>query len=181
MTMLGTGASRLWLCPAIALIATGLAACQTLGVASSDVAADDIAMSAAMPEPADLTYVPSSEPLRLGLEHFGRGNYGLAQRYFRDAVEKSPKDADAWIGLAASYDHLRRFDLADQAYRAAIRLSGESVQVLNNQGYSYMLRGDLNAARAKFRKAYQREPHNPTIINNIQILDAQDQSRQRSH
>src|SRR5262245_43789272 len=66
-------------------------------------------------EPTDVQYYPSDEPVRLGREHFGRGSYGLAERYFRDAVEKAPRDATAWVGLAASYDRLRRFDLADQA------------------------------------------------------------------
>ncbi len=56
---------------------------------------------------------------------------GIAQRYFKDAVEKAPRDVTAWIGLAASYDRLRRFDLADQAYVQAIRLGGETVQILN--------------------------------------------------
>ncbi len=50
-----------------------------------------------------------------------RGNYGIAQRYFKDAVEKAPRDVTAWIGLAASYDRLRRFDLADQAYVGSSR------------------------------------------------------------
>src|SRR5207237_9401275 len=101
-------------------------------------------------EPTDLKYYPSDEPVRMGLEQFNRGNYGLSQRYFKDAVEKAPKDVTAWIGLAASYDRLRRFDLADQAYAAAIRLGGETVQILNDQGYSLMLRGDLAGARRKF-------------------------------
>ncbi|WP_426420209.1 tetratricopeptide repeat protein [Bradyrhizobium genosp. A] len=78
-------------------------------------------------EPTDVKYYPSDEPVRVGLEHFNRGSYGLAQRYFKDAVEKSPKDLTAWIGLAASYDRIRRFDLADQAYAQAIRLGGETV------------------------------------------------------
>ena len=173
----GIDISRLFHCLVVALVAIELAACETLSDLSSTPRANEIAVRA--PAPAELKYVPTSEPLRLGLEHFSRGNYGLAERYFRDAIEKSPADADAWIGLAASYDHIRRFDLADRAYRAAIRLSGETVQILNNQGYSYMLRGDLNAARAKFRKAYQREPHNPTIVNNIQILNSKEQAPRR--
>jgi Flp pilus assembly protein TadD len=125
-----------------------------------------------MQEPADIKYYPSDEPLRLGLEYFSRGNYGLAQRYFRDAVEKSPKDPTAWIGLAASYDRLRRFDLADQAYAAATKLTGETVQILNNEGYSYMLRGNLTAARAKFSRAYELDPGNKTIANNLELLNA---------
>jgi Flp pilus assembly protein TadD len=122
-------------------------------------------------ENADVQYYPSDEPLRLGIEHFNRGHFGIAERYFRDAVEKAPKDASAWIGLAASYDRLGRFDLADRAYASAIRLVGETTAILNNRGYSYMLRGDLMAARRDFLKAYEREPGNPTILNNLKLLD----------
>jgi len=123
-------------------------------------------------EPADVKYYRSDEPLQLGVEHFNRGHYGIAERYFRDAVEKAPRDVTAWVGLAASYDRLGRFDLADRAYRAAIRLTGETVQLLNNEGYSYMLRGDLVRARRKFLKAYEREPNNPTVLNNLQLLNS---------
>lgn len=120
---------------------------------------------------ADVQYYPSDEPLRLAIEHFNRGEFGVAQRYFRDAVEKAPKDASAWIGLAASYDHLGRFDLADQAYSHALQLVGETTALLNNRGYSYLLRGDLIAARKDFLKAYAREPNNPIILNNLRLLD----------
>lgn len=125
-------------------------------------------------------YHPSDEPYKLGVEHFSRGHYGLSEQYFRDAVEKAPKDAAAWVGLAASYDRLLRFDLADRAYAQAIRLRGETVQILNNQGYSYMLRGDLDLARKKFLKAASIEPGNKTIRNNIQLLDASQRYIKRS-
>jgi Flp pilus assembly protein TadD len=122
-------------------------------------------------EPTDVQYYPSDEPVRLGLEHFNRGHYGIAQRYFKDGVEKAPKDLTAWMGLAASYDRLHRFDLADQAYAQAARLGGETVQLLNDQGYSYMLRGNLSAARRKFQRAYALDPYNPVIINNLELLN----------
>jgi Flp pilus assembly protein TadD len=35
-----------------------------------------------------------------------------------------------------------------------------------------MLRGDLANARRKFLKAYEREPGNPTIANNLQLLNS---------
>ncbi len=131
-------------------------------------------------DPDDIKYYRSDEPLRLGIEHFNRGHYGIAERYFRDATEKAPKDPTAWIGLAASYDRLARFDLADRAYAYAIRLVGETTQILNNQGYSYMLRGDLVNARKKFLKAYEREPNNPTIANNLQLLNSSSAFIQRA-
>ena len=121
--------------------------------------------------PGDVKYYPSDQPARLGIQRFYEGNFGLAQQYFPDAVEKSPSDVTAWIGLAASYDRLGRFDLADQAYGAAAKLEGSTVRLLNNEGYSYMLRGDLKTARAKFQSALRLDPNNQTTLNNIKLLD----------
>jgi Flp pilus assembly protein TadD len=151
-------------------LAMGLAGCNS----GLDVAAppEFTSPTPTVQDPADVKYYPSDQPLKLAMEYFDRGNYGLAQRYFQDATEKSPNDATAWVGLAASYDRIGRFDLADRAYAQAIHLVGETTDILNNEGYSYMLRGDLVHARAKFLKAYQREPNNPTIINNIQLLNS---------
>jgi len=136
--------------------------------------------TAKVEDPDDVKYYRSDEPLRMGIEHFNRGHFGIAERYFRDATEKAPKDPTAWIGLAAAYDRLARFDLADRAYLYAIRLVGETTEILNNQGYSYMLRGDLLNARKKFLKAYEREPNNPTIANNLQLLNSSSSFIQRS-
>lgn len=121
--------------------------------------------------PGDVKYYPSDHPLRLGQEYFNRGIYGVAQQYFQAAVEKAPRDADAWIGLAGSYDRVGRFDLADRAYREAIKLQGETTQILNNYGYSLMLRGNLDAAREKFKQAFQRDPDNTTVQNNMNLLN----------
>ena len=131
-------------------------------------------------EPGTVKYFPSDEPLRMGLEMFNRGNYGLAERYFRDAVERNPRDVTSWVGLAASYDRLARFDLADRAYRFAIKLGGQTTQVLNNQGYSYMLRGNYARARQLLLKAAAREPNNPVIQNNLQLLDGSRRYANRS-
>jgi Flp pilus assembly protein TadD len=150
----------------------GLTGCNTASEFVNAPAVDEVAPTATLQNPGDIKYYPSDEPLKLGLEHFKKGNYGLAQRYFRDAVEKAPEDVEAWIGLAASYDRVRRFDLADQAYAAAIKLTGETVQILNDRGYSYLLRGDLVKARVKFLKAYQLDPTNPVVINNLQLLNS---------
>jgi Flp pilus assembly protein TadD len=156
-------------------------ACATgdCGVAQP-VVADAKPSTATVQDAEDIKYYRSDEPLRMGIEHFNRGNYGIAERYFRDAVEKAPKDVTALVGLAASYDRLARFDLADRAYKMAIRLAGETTEILNNQGYSYMLRGDLGAARRKFEQALQREPNNPTILNNLQLLNGSYRMIQRN-
>ena len=43
--------------------------------------------------------------------------------------------------------------------------------MLNNIGYSFLLRGDLRRARAKFAEAQRKDPENPTIANNIALVD----------
>src|SRR3984957_5766876 len=170
---------RLFLVLTCCWLATGLAACETVREAAVEA---PVAAAPVDPvqEPTDVKYYPSDAPVRMGLEQFNRGNYGLSQRYFKDAVEKAPKDITAWVGLAASYDRLRRFDLADQAYAQAVRLGGETVQILNDQGYSYMLRGDLTRARRKFAKASELDPTNLTIANNLTLLNGSRKFIERS-
>jgi len=162
------------------LLAFGVSGCQSTDMALEPEAGSPPPTTATVQDPDAAKYFASDEPLRLGVEHFNRGAYGLAERYFRYATEKAPRDVTAWIGLAASYDRLARFDLADRAYHAAIKLKGETTQILNNEGYSYMLRGDLRRARAKFALASRREPDNLTIANNLHLLDGSAQYIKRA-
>jgi Flp pilus assembly protein TadD len=118
-------------------------------------------------------FTPSdpNDELSLGKENFREGNYGLAERYFRKAVETGPNDAEAWLGLAASYDRLRRFDMADRAYEELIKVGGPTPEILNNRGYSYMLRGQFDRAREILLRAAAKAPDNPYIKNNLALLE----------
>jgi Flp pilus assembly protein TadD len=116
-------------------------------------------------------YYPSDNLLLSAKAQFREGQFGLAEQNYRKAVELAPRDAEAWIGLAASYDRLRRFDMADRAYEQAIKLVGKTPMMLNNLGYSHLLRGDLRKARQYFLAAYEAEPDNPFIRNNLELLN----------
>jgi tetratricopeptide (TPR) repeat protein len=113
--------------------------------------------------------------LNLGKRHFRQGDFGLAEVHFRRAVEKGIPDArkaaEAWMGLAACYDRLRRFELADRAYARAIEIVGPAPEILNNQGYSYIMRGDYARARVKLNAAIAKDPNNPYILANLELLD----------
>jgi Tfp pilus assembly protein PilF len=141
---------------------------------ANDVTADE-------PLPSVLGVPASTQPgllgsdpndaLSLGKKQYRANNFGLAEKYFRHAAELHPRDAEAWLGLAASYDRLRRFDLADRAYNQAIGILGPTTEILNNQGYSYMLRGDYKRAREKLDAAQRRDPGNKYVQNNMQLLE----------
>jgi tetratricopeptide (TPR) repeat protein len=129
-------------------------------------------------EPPPLDAVPKgllgkdpNDDLSLGKKHFRAANFGLAERYFRRAVEQHPRDLEAWVGLAAAYDRLRRWDLADRAYDQAMKIAGPTAEILNNKGYSLMLRGDYRNARETLLQALAQDPANPYVKNNLELLE----------
>jgi tetratricopeptide (TPR) repeat protein len=125
------------------------------------------APSAAAPRSSD-----PNDDVSLGKKYFRAGNFALAERHFRRAVELHPRDVDSWIGLAASYDRQRRFELADRAYDQATKIAGPTAEILNNRGYSYMLRGDQRRARETLLEAQARDPGNAYVKNNLEMLEA---------
>jgi Flp pilus assembly protein TadD len=130
--------------------------------------------------PGSAPEILGSDPkddLSLAKKYFRQGGFGRAERYFRKAVELHPRDAEAWVGLATSYDRLRRFDLADRAYRQAFKLIGPTPELLNNQGYSLILRGDYRRARATLLAARNKDPRSPYIKANLELLE----ETQRKH
>jgi tetratricopeptide (TPR) repeat protein len=129
-------------------------------------------------EPPPLDAVPKgllgkdpNDDLSLGKKYFRSANFGLAERHFRRAVEQHPRDLESWIGLAASYDRLRRWDLADRAYDQAMKIAGPTAEILNNKGYSLMLRGDYRNARDCLLQALAQDPGNPYVKNNLDLLE----------
>jgi tetratricopeptide (TPR) repeat protein len=140
-----------------------------------------VAVTPAEPGPSGEPVAPLAKPgtlgddpnddLQQGKHYFRSNNFGLAEKSFRAAVEKHPRDAEAWLGLAASYDRLHRFDLADRAYAQATAIVGRSAVILNNLGFSYILRGDYARAQKTLRQAQVLDPGNPSIQANMQLLE----------
>jgi Flp pilus assembly protein TadD len=104
-------------------------------------------------------------------DNFRNGEYGLAERYYRRAVEERYNNVEAWIGLAASCDHLKRFDEADRAYKIVTKMAGNTPAVLNNLGYHYMLKGEFGAAEHSLRAAEKADPQNPQVQANLRLLE----------
>jgi Flp pilus assembly protein TadD len=179
---------RLGIARALVVAAAGLwlAGCNTTGItnpfdtaqapgtdafAAAPAAGDDAADPAPGALEAGLLGGNPSDDLSLGKKYYRANNFGFAEKYFRRAVEQHPRDAEAWLGLAASYDRLRRFDLADRAYAEAFRIVGPTVELLNDEGFSYMLRGDYARAHKILQQAAAKDPANPYVQANMQLLE----------
>ena len=167
-------------CSSTSKLGDGLAPAQSDAAASSDTTGS-IVTQPAEPGPSGEPVAPLSAPglsgddpnddVQLGKKYFRANNFGLAEKSFRAAVEKHPRDAEAWVGLASSYDRLQRFDLADRAYAEARKLIGPTVEVLNDQGFSYMLRGDYPRAKKLLQDAQAKDPANPYVQANLDLLE----------
>ena len=83
----------------------------------------------------------------------------------------------AWLGLAASYDQMKRWNLADRAYAQALKITGPTPEFLNNRGYSYLLRGDVRRASEDLSLAAAKDPENEHIQNNLKSLDGKIRKR----
>ena len=139
------------------------------GCADGGIATGHWTTASISPPPANDR--PQDEAVAQGKLQYRKGSYGLAERSFRAAVEANASSFEGWLGLAASYDQLRRFDLAERAYNEAIGLQGRTVGVLNNLAYHHMLRGDLQKAGRLLEEAAQKEPDNPVVAGNFRLLE----------
>ena len=153
---------------ALAGLALSLSGCTTFFAGKSSFG-DNALVS------ADLPPIPTDTPegdLENARNHFRNGDYGYAAAYYKQAVDLSPGNVEAYYGLAASYDQLRRFDLSDRVYARLLTLTGPSAQYYNNLGYSFLTRGDNRGALANFQRARALDPTNEVVANNIAMLTA---------
>ncbi|MEO3387513.1 hypothetical protein [Mesorhizobium sp. CAU 1741] len=136
-----------------------LTGCQTAAIDTTTTSA--FGAPRAMPGAGDLASAKS---------HFRQANYGLAEKHFRKAVELDAANAEGWLGLAASYDQLGRFDFADRAYAQALKLAGRRPKIVNNMGYSHLLRGDKAQARALLMEARAGMADKRLVDANLKLL-----------
>lgn len=151
---------------ALALVALPLAGCSSLLPGASTNGNNALAVSD-LPNVGDVT---ADQALAQARDHFRNSDFGYSAALYQRYVSLSPKDPQGYVGLAASYDRLGRFDLSDRTYQTLLQVGGSTAQYYNNVGYSYLLRGNLTAALTNFRSAHKLDPNSIVIENNLQIL-----------
>ena len=142
--------SILWACALFTLAGCG----------STGVEATRLSVPATVPD------VAAGTEMQAARSAFEEGNFGYAARYFEQAEESE----ETCLGLAASYDWLYRFDLADRTYDRCGEIAGQGFAYHNNRGFSYLLRGDAELAAASFGRAEALDPGHPVVRTNLRIL-----------
>jgi len=151
---------------ALAVSVLPLAACSTANFTHSSFANSQVSVA----DVPNLGSYTADTALYEARNHFRNSDFGYSAAFYKRVVDLTPRNPEGYIGLGASYDRLRRFDLSDRVYAALLKISGPTAQYYNNVGYSRMLRGDLKAALADFRKAQALAPDNVVVANNLRIL-----------
>jgi Flp pilus assembly protein TadD len=85
------------------------------------------------------------------------------------AVAEDPGAWRAWNALGAELDTRREFARADQAYEQAIKGSGGHASVLNNRGFSHLLRGEVEPAAKDFVEALTKKPDLAVARTNLRL------------
>jgi tetratricopeptide (TPR) repeat protein len=75
----------------------------------------------------------------------------------------------AWNARGVVADFKRDWDIADRCYRRARELAPRQSEIVNNQGWSLLLRGDWAGALPRFAEAAALKPGVSRITNNLDL------------
>jgi tetratricopeptide (TPR) repeat protein len=117
----------------------------------------------------DGQHLDASDPVERGRALVLTGQYGLAIEGLSEAVTRDAGNARALSLLAVSYAQVKRFDLADRYHAQALEIDPSSVVVLNNWGYSYLVRGDGSRATDLLARAAAANDGRPIVTANLAL------------
>jgi Flp pilus assembly protein TadD len=143
-----------------------LAAKLDLARARYDEALEEFRKAQATPQ----TRGAAMEGEGLALSLSGRG--GEALPVLKKTVAEFPRSWRAWNALGGAYDDQRKWTEADDAYAHALAASDAPAIVINNRGYSYLLRNRLDEATADFVEALRQRPDLEAARTNLRLAMA---------
>ncbi|HWA60445.1 MAG TPA: tetratricopeptide repeat protein [Caulobacteraceae bacterium] len=103
----------------------------------------------------------------LALSLLGRSDEAL--HVLQDAVTADPSSWRAWNALGSEYDQRGDFTRAETAYEHALVDSDNAAMVLNNRGYSRLLRQDYDRAVDDFVDALKKKPDMAPARTNLRL------------
>jgi tetratricopeptide (TPR) repeat protein len=117
----------------------------------------------------DGQHLDASDPVERGRGEILTGQYGLAIDGLTEVVTRDPGNARALTLLAVAYGQLKRFDFADRYHARALEIDPNSAVVLNNWGYSYLVRGDGRRAAGLLERAVATSDGRPIVAANLAL------------
>jgi tetratricopeptide (TPR) repeat protein len=115
----------------------------------------------AWPGYARTAYVPSK--YELGFEALRRGDVEAAAAAFEEFLGETPDSYEALAGLAICRLQTGGIEEADAAIREAMKLTDRNALTVEIYGDVLNARGDQIAARAQWQKAFELNPHSPSL------------------
>lgn len=100
------------------------------------------------------------------------GQVARAARHVAVAVASPRASWQAWNAAGAIADYQGRWDDADAAYAKAIALAPGRAEVLNNMGWSLLVRGRWDEALALLERAAAGDPKSQRIADNLELARA---------
>jgi len=89
---------------------------------------------------------PGADGLADAKGQLALGNVGLALEGFRKVARDYPDNAEAFAGMAACYEAMRRYDLAESKYQAALALAPRNTALLGRLAAALDQQGKADAA-----------------------------------
>lgn len=109
---------------------------------------------------------------RAGIAAFHLGDIERAGKALAAATAVPGATWRAWNALGAVADRSRDWSRADEAYGRAQELAGERAELLNNRGWSLLLRGDWAGSAPLLERAAGLAPGNRRIADNLELARA---------
>lgn len=100
------------------------------------------------------------------------GRTAEALPVLKKTVAEFPGQWRAWNALGGAYDEGRDWTDADDAYAHALAASDAPAMVINNRGYSRLLRNQLDEAAADFVEALRQRPDMEAARTNLRLAMA---------
>jgi Flp pilus assembly protein TadD len=109
---------------------------------------------------------------RAGISALRLGNVAVGAVLIERATKLPNASWHAWNARGVVADMQRDWPQADKAYAKATELAPNEAEVINNQGWSQLLRGDWTKAVGLFEKAAALDPKSTRIANNLELARA---------
>jgi type IV pilus assembly protein PilF len=89
---------------------------------------------------------------QLGVAYMNQGELALAKERLERAVKQDPKSADAYFALGELYNRLKQPRDAERAYRTAMSLAPDKLEIVNGYATFLCTNGQVDRALVEYEK-----------------------------